>query len=413
MAVQILTSGRAFLGVAEARSLDRGGQMGCKGIHSSAEKHPVLPYANSSGEKRQRLSGAASRQKMKMATSFPISLESHTSMTVNESMEDHGENCLTSHLLIDSICSTMGFILNVFTLAVIITGKRFAQNIKLQLGNMAIADLLCSILLPSSTLFGGLVKVPYHSNILCKVHSHIVYSLFYSSLLFNTALAVEKFVAVYFPLRMFCYERRHIISVIVSVWSLAFLAEIDILFKSNVHISTITGMPGCYSAEEHRTFDENKLQCILYSGLRLGIPATIMLLAYSLIAIKLMKRRNVGESDVSASNTNKQVIIALAADGMLAVITWGIYHIWLYMTYYKNRGLLISHSTRLAMMSIFSFMSMLNSLSTPLVYLIFNKSFKEDGREVIRKCLKKDMKAKPTANQILAIQTTPDDAAKL
>ena len=242
-----------------------------------------------------------------MVTNFPICLESHTSMTVNESMEDHAKNCLTSHLLIDSVCSTMGFILNVFTLAVIITGKRFAQNIKIQLGNMAIADLLCSILLPSSTLFGGLVNVPYHSNILCKIHSHIIYSLFYSSLLFNTALALEKFVAVYFPLRMICYERRHIISVIVSVWSLAFLAEIDILFKSNVHISTITGMPGCYSAEEHRTFDEKKLQCILFSGLRLGIPATIMLLAYGLIAIKLMKRRNVGESDVSASNTNKQV----------------------------------------------------------------------------------------------------------
>ena len=51
---------------------------------------------------------------------------------------------------------------------------------------------------------------------LCKAQQYFTFSLFYASLLAKTAIAIEKVVAVCFPLVILKYERTHVITVIAS-----------------------------------------------------------------------------------------------------------------------------------------------------------------------------------------------------
>ena len=132
----------------------------------------------------------------------------------------------------------IGIILNAFTILILTKGRNFGQHIRIRLTNLAIADLICSALLPSTVVLRGSYTVQYPDiTSLCKTQQYLTFTLFYASLLFNAALSLEKFIAVYYPLALLKYQRRHIVVVTASVWIAAFAVQVDVATDSDVYLN--------------------------------------------------------------------------------------------------------------------------------------------------------------------------------
>ena len=209
----------------------------------------------------------------------------------------------------------IGSILNGFTIAVIVKGKHFGQNIRLQLLNISVIDLLCCMVTPTTIVLGAVTTIPYpNSNTLCQLQQYLTFSLFYVSLLVNAAIAIEKFIAVYFPLTILKYERRHIVSVIILAWTLAFLLHIDVAIDSLVYPNPYTGNTlSCLYSSSFVNSSKREHQLFTLKGtIKYLVPSFIILTAYILIAIKLRQKKEVGDNTFNRNTVNRQVSNTLA-----------------------------------------------------------------------------------------------------
>ena len=209
----------------------------------------------------------------------------------------------------------IGSILNGFTIAVIVKGKHFGQNIRLQLLNISVIDLLCCMVTPTTIVLGAVTTIPYpNSNTLCQLQQYLTYSLFYVSLLVNAAIAIEKFIAVYFPLTILKYERRHIVSVIILAWTLAFLLHIDVAIDSLVYPNPDANHTlACLYSSSFVTPSKGDYQLFtMKTALKYLVPSFTILTAYILIAIKLKQKKEVGDNTFNRKTINRQVSNTLA-----------------------------------------------------------------------------------------------------
>ena len=199
------------------------------------------------------------------------------------------------NLVIHGIFAFFGLVLNTFTLVVIALGTKFGRGMKLQLGNLAIADLLCSLLTPGSAVVGGIVILPYpDSTILCKMQQYITSVAFCTSLLCGAAISLERLVAVYFPLKMKEYRPRHAIVVLLSAWICTFALNVDSLIDNEVVTNPQRNNTMKCVSGRYLLMQDVGGSLLYLSTTRFLIPVVTILAAYGLIAIKLLTRKRIG-----------------------------------------------------------------------------------------------------------------------
>ena len=73
-----------------------------------------------------------------------------------------------------------------------------------------------------------------------------------------------------------------------------------------------------------------------------------------------------------------QVIMMLAIDGILAVVTWAPYFLWVIIDSHTYSGdiIPIARSQKKVMVILFALASIVNSVITPIIYLITNNHYK-------------------------------------
>ena len=202
------------------------------------------------------------------------------------------EGCLAVY----GVICFLGVLFNTVTIIIIICGERFGKSVKLQLLNLAITDLLSALLVPTYSLLTNCVTSSYPNNLmLCRAHLYVAYTILYAGLLSNALIAVERFVAVYFPLKMLDYKRKHFAMTIVAMWTVSFLLQINTMN---------------YGGLEESRYRKDALICIQQpqlqpSGILLAtsihaikylFPTFIILLSYGLISIKLKTKPRIGET---------------------------------------------------------------------------------------------------------------------
>ena len=214
------------------------------------------------------------------------------------------------YLILYVVFGILGILLNTFTILILTKGKKFGQSIRIQLTNLAAADLICSIILPSTVVLGGFTTVRYPNiSSLCKTQQYLTYTLFYASLLFNAALSLEKFVVVYYPLALRNYQRRHIIVVTTSVWIIALAAQLDIAIDSGVYLHPYDNqIVSCFPSKAFISTDTHYFQQVtIVYAIKYIMPSIAILLAYGLIGYKLWRRKAVGEMTFNKKTLNQQV----------------------------------------------------------------------------------------------------------
>jgi hypothetical protein len=204
---------------------------------------------------------------------------------------------LVSCIAVRGTISLLGITLNSIAIIIILHGKTFGKSIKIQLLNLAITDLLYAALAPSLGILTLCLPSYPGNRILCKLQQYIVYSIALASVLGNAVIGLERFVAVYFPLRMSSYRKRHVTMVVLATWILAFVLQIDIAVDSGLTPDVDnTELILCRLGQEGLTANRSIKLAIPLLIVKFLLPITTILITYMLICVKLKRPKRVGTS---------------------------------------------------------------------------------------------------------------------
>ena len=226
---------------------------------------------------------------------------------MDNSTNDLRDNTSTGIYIFASIyilMSCLGLILNNFTIAIIANGRHLTNQIKIQLINLAVADFLTSFFIPADqVIFQLQVQFP-DSRALCTIIRFVGLGAWYISPLWNAAISIERFVIIYFPLKMKQYTRTHKLIMAVIVWSIGLMANIHNLLYSEVIEEDGVSICSIHTPL-HSTSSFDLYEWLLTT--KYLLPPLVMTTMYTAISVKLLKRRSIGESTLSTKRAEKKV----------------------------------------------------------------------------------------------------------
>ncbi|XP_067943356.1 RYamide receptor-like [Watersipora subatra] len=252
--------------------------------------------------------------------------------------------------------STLGVTFNIFTILAISFGKKTGKKVKVQLINLAVADCLMAVfVVPGYTYVDELfLSTTLQSEIEQLVNQELVEHFHY---------------------------------------------EFEPPFCSGIDLSSYY---------------------YLKLLIRFIVPVSVILISYTAIFLKLWLRRQsrfVQNTSTDQHKASQKVLIMLAVDSLLTLITWLPFNILLV---FDSTPLLDKNPSNFYITEVTLYMLMgTNAFSTPVVYLIFNKNFRHSffprklltdlvlsWRSIPKSSLKLDVKLE-TPNSLLKWKNTP------
>ena len=198
--------------------------------------------------------------------------------------------CITAY----ASMTVLGLLFNIIAITILTCGKNFGKSIKLQLLNLAVADIIGAALTPTFVLTTRCVAQTYLGNsAVCKVHLYIMFTAMYLSILINATIAVERFVAVFFPFTMLAYRKKQRLIVIFVTWTVAFIFDIDIIINSGVQPSFYRNDITVCVIKKTESYELS----VIFWRIKFLLPIVTIILMYILIFIKLKRLQSIGETD--------------------------------------------------------------------------------------------------------------------
>ena len=184
--------------------------------------------------------------------------------------------------------AVLGVILNTFTLLTVGCGRHIDSKIKIQLMNLAFADLLMALFDPPDH-----TKVVYRNlsfpgnTAACKLYQFACGVSHYATLFCNAAISLERFVIIFFPFRAARYRKVHRYIVILLIWICAVLPAYPSLIQAEVIRYYDSSFCLIVQASRNQYSDADLWTPSLFAL----VPALVIVAIYAMIFIKLCIRR--------------------------------------------------------------------------------------------------------------------------
>lgn len=201
-------------------------------------------------------------------------------------------NVLNFIIMLTYFLSTLAIILNIFVIYMLLKLRLVTNALNLLLMNLSLSDLLksFSLIISSSLAVAGarntymLKPTLAFWTTICKLNYFIMLSTSFSASFSLTALAIERFRAIYFPLEIRSDYRQYLI-VVAFIWILSLGASAYTLVS--YHIIPIYPY-FCLLNGEY--FLGNNVWLIITGLMCSIIPVIITIICYIMIAVKLCGR---------------------------------------------------------------------------------------------------------------------------
>lgn len=277
----------------------------------------------------------------------------------------------------------LGFVLNIGTIATILNSQSLSnRGVHVFLVNKAIADLVTSLTYPIVY-----AAFPYGKG--AELYLFILSAIgslgIYTSLLWNAAISIERFVMIYFPLKALTYTKRIKIILTSTVWAIGVFGSI---------ILTLFTLARCNDDSMRNVKYQNKCALFTFDRSTAEImvstvfPAATILIMYILVVRKLCDkstelRMSVGKNKQRRiAVKQKQITVMLLVDAVVTAVTWIPWRLIFTVgnicgvedDNVKLRGR--SGSCVLTLETITIFIWMTNCFITPVIYFTLNSSFR-------------------------------------
>ena len=200
------------------------------------------------------------------------------------------------------LIAVLGVILNTGTIGIIIYGRHISSEVKIQLINLAAADIISAIFVPAYVLIYHL-QISFPQNLaLCKAVRVIGWGAFYTSPLWNVAIGLERLFIVYFPLKAAQYTRTHKLVLAVVVWCCGYLPEIESILYSE--LEELPGYTLCHVNPPLAVTNRDIYEIVI--TVKYLLPAVTIIAVYIAIGIKLVYRKQIGETTPSMKQAQRK-----------------------------------------------------------------------------------------------------------
>ncbi|NXN98339.1 GHSR protein, partial [Rhinopomastus cyanomelas] len=230
----------------------------------------------------------------------------------------------------------IGIIGNLMTMLVVSRFRDMRTTTNFYLSSMAFSDLLIFLCMPLD-LFRLWQYRPWNfGDLLCKLFQFVSESCTYSTILNITALSVERYVAICFPLRAkVIITKGKVKLVIFFLWAISFISAGPIFVLVGVEHENGTNPLSTNECRATEYAIRSGLLTIMVwtSSIFFFLPVFCLTVLYSLIGRKLWrrKRKNIGPNTVIRDKNNKQTVKMLAVVVFAFILCWLPFHVGRYL----------------------------------------------------------------------------------
>lgn len=297
---------------------------------------------------------------------------------------------LTTVTTLCVLLATVGIAGNLLTMVVVLKYKEMRTTTNLYLSSMALSDLFIFACMPLD-LYRVWKERPWiFGDLLCKLFQFVSESCTYSTILSITALSVERYFAICFPLRAKTVITKSRVKVVICLlWTLALACAAPIFILVSVRYQNGTDplqTSECTPTEFAHT--SGLLNVMLWvSTAYFFLPVFCLSVFYSLIGRKLWRR---GREAITPNfshreKSHKQTVKMLAVVIFAFVLCWLPFHIGRYLfskafEEWTEQMYLISQYCNLVSCVLFYLSAAIN----PILYNIMSKKYRVAAFKLLR-----------------------------
>ncbi|KAJ7990172.1 hypothetical protein DPEC_G00297560 [Dallia pectoralis] len=256
-----------------------------------------------------------------------------------EDDEHHYEGSLfpTSTLIPVTIICILLFLVgvsgNTMTILIIQRFKDMKTTTNLYLSSMAVSDLLIFLCLPFD-IYRLWKYVPWvFGEAVCRLFYYLSEGCTYATILHITALSMERYLAICFPLRArVVVTKRRVQYIIMALWAFALLSAAPMLFLVGVEYDNNTHPDYNTRQCKHTSYaiSSGQLHTMIWvSTTYFFCPMVCLVFLYGSIGRKLWKSKNDldGLSTLTRERSHRQTVRILVVVVLAFVICWLPFHI--------------------------------------------------------------------------------------
>ena len=195
-------------------------------------------------------------------------------------------------LTLFGVMAVAGILLNSITLYIFITGRSSSwKSVRFFVASLAASDILFCIASPVLAAFYLTNTSVPNSRVFCGVWRLIHGSAFLISLLNTLAIAVERFVVIYYPASALSDGRVKRLIAIALIWCSGFAICFERVIVTKPEIHPFYNFRLCVFLPSLMKSNPN-LYLVLY-GVQYFLPIILILIFYALLAVKMHMRTGI------------------------------------------------------------------------------------------------------------------------
>ncbi|XP_061553159.1 growth hormone secretagogue receptor a [Phycodurus eques] len=244
-----------------------------------------------------------------------------------------------------ALLSLVGVTGNVLTIAVVAKYRDMRTTTNLYLCSMAASDLLIFLCMPLDLYRMWRYRPWRLGDALCKLFQFVSESSTYSTILSITALSVERYVAICFPLRAKALvTKRRVRGLILLLWCVATLSAGPVFVMVGVERDQPNGTDAPAPEEDtreckmtHYAVESGLMGAMVWlSSVFFFMPVFCLTVLYSLIGRRLRRRRrgtDVGSCVAHRDKSHRQTVKMLVVVVLAFVLCWLPFHVCRYLQF--------------------------------------------------------------------------------
>ncbi|XP_077418006.1 growth hormone secretagogue receptor a [Vanacampus margaritifer] len=257
-----------------------------------------------------------------------------------------------------TLLSVVGVSGNVMTILVVGKYRDMRTTTNLYLCSMAVSDLLIFLCMPLDLYRMWRYRPWRFGDALCKLFQFVSESSTYSTILSITALSVERYLAICFPLRAKALVTKgRVRGLILLMWCVAMLSAGPVFVMVGVerdhlggfHANDTDGLVAAVEEDEEEYGDTRECKMTHYaveSGLMgamvwlssvfFFMPVFCLTVLYSLIGRRLWRRHretNISSCVAHRDKSNRQTVKMLVVVVLAFVLCWLPFHVCRYLQF--------------------------------------------------------------------------------
>ncbi|KAK7501318.1 hypothetical protein BaRGS_00007443, partial [Batillaria attramentaria] len=295
---------------------------------------------------------------------------------------------------------------NVMVILIICLNRRMRTTTNVLLLNQAVSDLLVALFCMWVHLGNQITPEWPFGELVCKLNTFFQVTAVTASVLTLTAISVERFAAIVFPLKA-RWTGTVSGAIIAVTWVVAVAVASPHLFVRELYEQLWKDRHEAYCGESWtKVFSDTDCNAwepgkVAYYSVQAFVmyflPVLIMIVVYSIITVKLLTHKTPGtliNSTVSAQEKAKRKVIKMLVAVLVCfVVCWTPQHITIIWDLLRPKTPVPDYVKKVKFAAVY--VAYLNSALNPILYGGFNDNFRRGFHDVFRCLITKPNKVHP------------------